>query len=64
MIKRPFDLKRHVSAPVSKWHLLKLVLYITVLTILGVVYWRQVSKLDPPKTEKINQIEGVTISTE
>jgi hypothetical protein len=65
-MKKPgIELKKHASKPASKWYLAKLVLYITILVILGIVFVR---KMNQNKTQvdqtKIKEIEGVTINTD
>jgi len=65
-MKKPgIDLKKHVAKPASKWYLAKLALYITILIILGIVFVRQLksNKMDVNE-KKINEIEGVRITTE
>ena len=65
-MKKPrIDLKKHVVKPASKWYLAKLALYVTILIILGVFFVRQLkSNKTDVKEKKINEIEGVRITTE
>lgn len=57
-MKKSFDFKKHTLPAVSKWFLVRICIYLIILTLLAVaIYTIQQRKLDPSNIETIDQIE-------
>ena len=60
------DLKQHTLPPVSKRYLLRIILYVVLLTTVGVIayylYNRRSEKVVIKESDTIEEIHGVTIS--
>lgn len=61
--KRKLDLKKYVSAPVSKWYLVRIAFYIILLTGLIILFFSQKRK-KTPALQKVDKIENVNITIE
>lgn len=56
----PINLKRFIPKKANKYYLLKIIFYVILLLVLGMILLYQTNKL-PAKTESNMEIEGVQI---
>ena len=61
--RQRIDLRQHTSPPVSKWYLLRIIIYVVILILLGVfIYALSKHKKTPEIPLKNQEIRGVEIS--
>ncbi|MDX2362533.1 MAG: hypothetical protein QNK23_17125 [Crocinitomicaceae bacterium] len=59
--QRKVDFKRHTSPPVSKWFLLKIITYVVILIVLGVLVYSLSQKTTIKDESEVVEIEGVSL---
>lgn len=63
---RKIDLKQHTLSPVSRHYLLRIIVYVIILTVLGFFMYYMYNRTNQPQKKPVNpneikEIRGVTL---
>ena len=62
---RKIDFKRHTSPPASKWYLIRIIIYVVLLLVAGIIIYSVYQKRDGlQEVQDVVEIEGVSVEVE